>query len=262
LRSLQARYGKFFDSYAPDFNFCYRVLEMEESILFQHEALLLNYAMRRSNGASISRGEMTQDRADFAAHLSRSQNYYAAPIPDIITVRNAIAHEYCLVREETRSAKLPPLDKQKYLRAIAEELREIVNPPIKHEIEALLAAHGLATPDFTARQMPLVRKLLSPRRVADKLTREARSLRAKLPGGASRPQHRQSPSPVRGAHRLLEFESVQQALDHAIRFPRTKLESEPALEELLQLEPVAAQGPASASASPALKDSPAMRSNV
>lgn len=255
LCALRARFGQYFDSYAPDFNFCYRALALEDDIVFYDAALLIHYAFSRSNGASVSRGEMSKDRADYMAHINQARGYYATPIPRILSVHNAIAHEYCLVREETRSPQFPPLDKERYLRAIAGELYQMVNPQVRAETEALLAAHGLVTPELAARrtaQTPLWKKLLSPRRVAGKLAREAAALSAKLPGGG-RARAGVADEEAR-AGGLLEFPTTEAALAHAIKFPLPQVESQPELEELFEFERLPARIPRPARVAP---DSPA-----
>jgi hypothetical protein len=177
---------------------------------------------------------MNKDRADFLSHMNRGSGNYATPIPSILTVHNAIVHEYCLVREETGSPKFPALDKEKYLRAIAGELDEMTNPQVRHETEALLAAHGLVTPEFAARQMPGWKKLLSPARVAGKLAREARALRAKLPGGGRRRDAVAEEKTT--APGMPEFATTDEALAYAINSPLPKVDAQPELEELFGFE--------------------------
>ena len=203
LELLRARFGAYFASIAPDFNFCYHLLAAEDAILYLDESLLVHYALGRSNGASASRGEMTRDRADFMA-ASRAHAYSAAPIPGILTVHNAILHEYCVAREETRSPKFPPVDVPKYLRAIAAELPQIVNPEVRRETERLLSEHGWVDAEAAARAQPLWRKVLSPRRVWDKLVREARGLYERVAPPAL-------PAAAPG------FQTVEEALDYAAR---------------------------------------------
>jgi hypothetical protein len=62
---FKTRFGNVFASIAPDFNFCFRCLDLEDTILFLDKSPMFHYALNRSNGASVSRGEMTADNADF-----------------------------------------------------------------------------------------------------------------------------------------------------------------------------------------------------
>ena len=95
LARMRARFGNVFLSIAPDFRFCCRCLELEETVLFFDKSLLFHYALDRSHGASVSRGEITPDAADFAANLpvDNSMRNYATPIPQLITAVNAVFQE-------------------------------------------------------------------------------------------------------------------------------------------------------------------------
>ena len=234
LNSLGHRYGKFFDSHAPDFNFCYRALEIEESIIFYDAALLIHYALDRSNGASASSGVSGQDRDDFVSDLRKSHGYFAAPIPEILTARNSIAHEYCVARNETQSAKFPVLDMPSYLKAIAGEVSEMTNQQLRREAEDALAAKGAVQP---RRPLSLAQKLVSPGIVARKVAREARMLRAlAFKNGAF-------------AGDAPKFGTLEAALAYAVNSPRPRVESQPALEELFGLTPLPLEVPLSTVAS-------------
>ncbi|HEY8412679.1 MAG TPA: glycosyltransferase, partial [Pyrinomonadaceae bacterium] len=84
---IRERFGNVFLSIAPDFRFCCRCLELEDTVLFYDKSLLFHYALDRSHGASVSRGEVTADTADFTANLpvDNSIRNYATPIPQLIT---------------------------------------------------------------------------------------------------------------------------------------------------------------------------------
>lgn len=178
LLSLRARYGSVCGSIAPDFSFCFRALAVEESVLFLDEALIFHYALDRSNGASFTRGEMTRDSADFMKELKAGGHYFAAPIPGIFTVHNAIIHEYCFASDETGGAKFPPVDEERYLLAIESELGQIVNPEARRAVEEQLDARRVARGEAVARRnetvvpdVPLWRKLLSPSRIRSYMSR-------------------------------------------------------------------------------------------
>lgn len=184
LLSLRARYGSVCGSIAPDFSFCFRTLAAEESVLFLDEALIFHYALERSNGASFVRGEVTRDSADFMKGLRAGGDYFAAPIPGILTVHNAIIHEYCFASGEAGGAKFPPVDEERYLLAIESELGQIVNPEARRAVEEHLAERRCARGETTAQRdetaaqdaaavqdEPLWRKLLSPSRVWGRVSR-------------------------------------------------------------------------------------------
>src|SRR5436190_22523640 len=100
ITAVQNAFGPVFDSIAPDFNFCYKVLALEESFLLFDKAILVHRALNRSNGQTCSRGIRAGDYDDFLRDLGHKkvQLNYAAPIPEIRTCFNAIAHEYCLIK--------------------------------------------------------------------------------------------------------------------------------------------------------------------
>ena len=141
---LRERFGDVFTSIAPDFNFCVRCLDVEDSILFFDKSLLFHYALNRSLGASATRGEMTADNADFTANLpvDNAIRNYATPIPSLITAVNAAFNEYLIHKQQTNSPRLFDVELQSYLAANALEVKEVRVPELRAEMMALLAAHG------------------------------------------------------------------------------------------------------------------------
>ena len=144
LDRIHQRFGNIFASISPDFNFCCRCLELEESILFYDKAPLFHYALNRSNGASATRGEMTADYADFTANVRANHpiGNWTTPIPELNTAVNYALHEYCLFKRETGSVRFFELNMQKYLEANANETREVLDPRLKSEMLSLLEANG------------------------------------------------------------------------------------------------------------------------
>jgi hypothetical protein len=141
---LRKRFGNVFTSIAPDFNFCVRCLDTEDSILFFDKSLLFHYALNRSLGASASRGEMTPDNADFTANLpvDNAIRNYATPIPSLITAVNAAFNEYLIHKQQTNSPRFFDVDLRAYLAANALEVNEVRDPKLRAEMIALLAEHG------------------------------------------------------------------------------------------------------------------------
>lgn len=141
---FRAHFGNVFASIAPDFNFCFRCLDLEESILFFDKSPMFHYALNRSNGASVSRGEMTADNADFTANLpvDNSIRNYATPIPQLNTAVNAVFNEYLIYKRDTMSARFFDIDLQKYLELNAVEITEVSDPQLKAEMLGLLEKHG------------------------------------------------------------------------------------------------------------------------
>lgn len=146
FEQIRRRFGNVFTSIAPDFNFCFRCLDLEDSILFYDKSPLFHYALDRSNGASASRGESTQDTNDFEANLpvDNSIRNYATPIPSLITSTNAAYNEYLIYKQETGSPRFVDVDVQKYLRANATEITEVRDPQLRAEMHGLLVRHGFS----------------------------------------------------------------------------------------------------------------------
>ena len=81
LLDVSNRFANFFGSTAPDCNFAFRCLETQDSILFLDSALLVHYAIDRSNGASFASGRPSRDHRDFLANLEAGTLNGAAPYP-------------------------------------------------------------------------------------------------------------------------------------------------------------------------------------
>lgn len=175
LDRIRRRFGNVFASIAPDFLFCCRCLDMEDSILYYDKSSLFHYALNRSHGASVTRGEMTSANADFIINLpvANSIRNYATPIPPLVTAANAITNEYLIYKQQTNSPRFFEVDLQKYLRANAAEINEVTDSELRAQMRGLLEAHGLEgarnglQPDRSAGA--IVRKLLSPRAVLNKV---------------------------------------------------------------------------------------------
>jgi hypothetical protein len=131
-----------FGSISPDFCFCYRALSIVDSIVYLDKAILIQYALDRSQGASYARGEDTRDRVDFAGQLGATEMNYAAPVPAFQTIRNAIFHEYAFVKAESGSPKFPEIDPRGYMAAILEDMTQIENPDVRRRMLEVLRENG------------------------------------------------------------------------------------------------------------------------
>ena len=165
---IRERFGNVFTSIAPDFNFCVRCLDVEDSILFFDKSLLFHYALNRSLGASATRGEMTADNADFTANLpvDNATRNYATPIPSLITAVNAAFNEYLSHKQQTQSARFFDVELESYLAANALEVNEVRDPQLRAAMMGLLIEHGYKNPASTSAKSPS--KLLSTLRRARK----------------------------------------------------------------------------------------------
>lgn len=177
---IRERFGNVFSSIAPDFNFCVRCLDTEDSILFFDKSPLFHYALNRSLGASATRGEMTPDNADFTANLpvDNSIRNHATPIPSLITAVNAAFNEYLIHKQQTNSPRFFDVDLQHYLSANALEVNEVRNPKLRAEMMALLTEHGYqesATESAPKSDKSLSLVLSKLRRARKKLTSGAQT---------------------------------------------------------------------------------------
>src|SRR5258708_2355163 len=91
---IETQFGTIFGSVAPDFNFCYKALALEDSILFFDKAILIHRALDRSNGETLASGFRVRDHADFLNSIRFEQVNFVTPVPQIRTRFNFIANEY------------------------------------------------------------------------------------------------------------------------------------------------------------------------
>lgn len=138
IHSLQNQFGQVFASQSPDFCFAYRLLSLVESIRYWDMAPLIHTDSYRSNGASTSRGILSPDSKDFRSKLSSQVLNGASPVPSFDTLSNAIAHEYCSVRNETGSSLFKPIDINSYYNQIEYEIDHLMNPELAQQQRMIL----------------------------------------------------------------------------------------------------------------------------
>ena len=142
FHEIERRFGSIFASISPDFCFAYRSLEVVDSILYYDKPLLIQYSIDRSNGLSYARGIASTDSADFLRQLGQVPMNYAAPVPEFQTITNAVLHEYCVVKEESRSPKFRDIDWFSYLGATERALGWIEDPALAAQMRKLLEQQG------------------------------------------------------------------------------------------------------------------------
>jgi len=160
LNRVRKRFDTVFTSISPDFNFCCRCLEIEDSILFYDKAPIFHYAQSRSNGASVTRGELTADFVDFNKSFVAYNVIpnYATPIPELSTAVNYAFHEYCLFKQQTNSMKFFEIDFAHYLQANANEISQLIDPQVRADTLSLLIANGYREEQTNRRPKPSVVK--------------------------------------------------------------------------------------------------------
>lgn len=209
LERIETQFGTIFGSVAPDFNFCYKALALEDMILFFDKAILIHRALDRSNGETLASGFRVRDHADFLTSIRYEQMNFLTPVPQVRTRFNFIVNEYCLIRKESGSRKFPELSRDNYLKFLAMELSECEDQNFKNEMMEILRTHGWEQPAATKEQPDSASKRLGlTAKLRNGLTKRLPSVRAK--------QVAITPSEIDG----LEFDDSHEALTYAFKFPR------------------------------------------
>lgn len=166
LEKLRSTYMTVFDSVAPDFCFAFRTLAVVESIIYLDKALLVHGSLARSNGASYARGDASRDHSDFIEKLGELHINHAAPVPEFETVSNTIASEYELQRLIS-PAKFPKLDMDAYFERMSQEIEELQNARLRHQMRLLLIREaGIASGATLGRRKSALRSYRNRPRAA------------------------------------------------------------------------------------------------
>jgi hypothetical protein len=139
ITAMRQRFGTVFDSASPDFNFAFRCLAIRESVLYFDRPVVALHAFYRSNGAAVTRGDLSGDTADFMAMVPSGTA--KAPAPRLQTVSNGIIHEYVAVAE-TGAKPFPPLNLDAYYDRLRAEVSGVRNPARRQEMSAYLDELG------------------------------------------------------------------------------------------------------------------------
>lgn len=142
LGSIHRRFGNYFTAVSPDWNFAFRALEVEDSIVFHDRAALVHHAQNRSNGQSAHYGIKNDASRDFLNDLADMPINAGAPYPEIVTVWNGIISEYIQVKQETQSLKFPEINLGNYLHVLAWGVDQIRDPERQDDMRRCLATHG------------------------------------------------------------------------------------------------------------------------
>jgi hypothetical protein len=163
LERIKQRFGTIFASISPDFLFCCRCIECLETIVYYDKPLTFHYALDRSTGASISRGELTRASSDFRANLPVEdvRRNYATPIPELNTCANAVYNEYLIVKGETQSSRFYEIDFPKYLSVNAQEVKSVIDPVLRSQMQQMLERHGFRNGTQPRRSFQKLAQLLS-----------------------------------------------------------------------------------------------------
>jgi Glycosyl transferase family 2 len=142
LDVVASTYGEPFASISPDHCFGFRCLDVVDTIVYYDACPLIHYALSRSNGAGYARGVRSETVEDFQRHLGDTRMNASAPVPGFHSITNAVVNEYCFVRDEPRSHKLPALDMTRYLGVMARETSQLEDPDLRAQMSLLLEQQG------------------------------------------------------------------------------------------------------------------------
>ena len=142
MEDIGEAYGSVFASIAPDHCFGYRCLDRVDSILHWDSVVVVQRALSHSNGYSQIRGVSNAAHADFLRELGAARINQHAPVPELLTVTNAIYNEYEFVRAEPASSKLAPLRPHYYLGANARDVARLEDPDLRARMQSVLVEHG------------------------------------------------------------------------------------------------------------------------
>ncbi|MDQ3472710.1 MAG: glycosyltransferase [Acidobacteriota bacterium] len=197
LEAIGKRFGSVFASISPDYNFCFRCLEVVDDILYYDAAAYVSYAIPRSNGVSaVGMSTLATQDFDFQLNLGGARRSFATPEPAFETPANYVLHEYCLVKAETESEKFPEVARDEYFARNASEAAANHNPQLRKEMKALLKTHGYSL--AVKHRLRELRSSLSLR------TRARKLLSLEWPAIATR---------------VGPFTSVEEAINYAISVP-------------------------------------------
>lgn len=144
---------------SPDFAFAFRCLATVPTTLFYDRSVLIHYAMDRSNGASVARGVPSADHVDFVNEVGGKLPLFDSPLPELLTVQNAVVHEYSKVRAAT---DWPGVSLPEFLRAVRKEVDVMDQGEAKNRAARVLAATLIAAPvgDKPVRRLARLFRLL------------------------------------------------------------------------------------------------------
>ncbi|MGI8668595.1 MAG: glycosyltransferase [Aridibacter sp.] len=203
LESIKQKFGNYFSSVSPDYNFLSRMLDTTETFLYYDRPLFLNYGMERSSGRNILKGNFQKDATDFIKNMKTTRVNFSTPVDEIRVMPNAVMIEYYDVKITSPTNKFPKMNREKYFTSLVENVLKYENPQMKREMtENLIAEIG--------------RYKLLKHRIKGKLQRKLQGLKVRLHNmiNPDDPYILRKP-----------FETVEQAIASANENPRKASES-------------------------------------
>lgn len=127
LRELVTNYGSIFTGLAPDYSFCFRILDWLDSFLMFDSRLQVSGGESQSNGLAFTTNRMNADSRSFFALIDKPQEWFRyAPITAPVSINNNfLLLEYELARSQQKSARFGPIDCYAFYERSAAELRRL-----------------------------------------------------------------------------------------------------------------------------------------
>jgi glycosyltransferase involved in cell wall biosynthesis len=160
IERIQEQFGNIFASISPDYNFCYRCLELVDGIIYYDQAAYVQYDILRSNGAPLMIAVSTDGHKDLLATLELEgvRKCYATSVPYFETAINYMSHEYCLVEKETASHKFPKVRRTQYLVRNAGALLTILAYKLPFSVLRVLSSLRTRARKILSLQWPTIAK--------------------------------------------------------------------------------------------------------
>lgn len=215
LHAIRAAFGDICLSVSPDYCSGFRLLNLQERILYLDQSLYIHYGIRRSNGISILRGVASPDSIDFLRFTQSTHPFNCTPYPEFMTVGNAVLHEYCFVRRQPAGARMPEVNMQRYVKMLWQDVACFTDPASRRQAQDQLRKRGHG-------------RFIARRRVSEAIKRNTRAVeqlaRTLLRGKNYRPQ----PLRFDSVEAAFEFDALnppprQEGTGHLGKFQPTRM---------------------------------------
>lgn len=125
LQELVAQYGSVFSGLAPDYSFCFRILDSLDSFVSLDFPLLLVTHEDLSNGIAFKYDRPNEHSREFLSLYGDVAPWFDyAPIPEMGGgLNNVIYLEYEFARQQQKSGRLLPLNPELFYRTTSKQLR-------------------------------------------------------------------------------------------------------------------------------------------
>jgi hypothetical protein len=136
--------GRVFGGISPDYYFGYRVLSAIDNYVSLDIPLLIHSALLRSSGHSFSTGRLSAEAKDFISFEGELR--FETPFPDVLTLTNAMLHDYVVIARETGSGRFAPIDTGALYAQLKHELAVMEPSPLRNEMSSRLARYPAPKP--------------------------------------------------------------------------------------------------------------------